>query len=298
MRVKDLGEFPLIDRIKSRIRTNHALVKGIGDDCAVLKYTADKYQLFTCDMLVAGVDFLPGEDPRLIGRKALAVSLSDIAACSGIPRHCLVSLGVPPEYPVSCVDAIYRGITGLAGEFNVNVAGGDISRAPTLFIDLSLIGEVEKKRLVLRNGAKPGDVIFVTGPLGGSIEGKHLKFTPRIRESRILSRDFKVHAMIDISDGLSQDLGHILAASSAGAVIYEGLIPLSRDCRSLKRALCDGEDFELIFTLALDDANRLFRRKLPGVVPIGYITPADCGLKLVYRSGRREDLRPAGYRHF
>jgi len=299
MQVKDLGEFPLIDRIKKRIRTTPALVKGIGDDCAVLKFTKDKYQLFTCDMLVSGVDFNPDEDPQLIGRKALAVSLSDIAACSGLPRHCLVSLGIPPKYPVAKIDAIYRGIIKLAGEYKVNIAGGDLSRAPSFFIDLSLIGEVEKDRLTLRTGAKPRDVIFVTGSLGGSLKGKHLKFTPRIKEARLLSRNFKVNSMIDISDGLSQDLGHILKASSVGATIYEGLIPQSPDCRSLKGALSDGEDFELLFTLSLAEANRLFSRRISGVTPIGFTTPAGSGLKLVRKNGRTETLKTfSGYTHF
>ncbi|MFZ2405089.1 MAG: thiamine-phosphate kinase, partial [Methylobacter sp.] len=169
MLIKKIGEFGLIERIRKSVAADPSVIKGIGDDCAVLPYTAKSFMLYTCDMLVEGVDFQPKENPALVGRKALAVSLSDIAACGGIPRWCLVSLGLPSHTRVEKVDSIYRGLGALAKKYSVGVVGGDISRAPKLTIDVSMIGEVDKKKLVLRSGAAPGDIILVTGSFGGSI---------------------------------------------------------------------------------------------------------------------------------
>ena len=147
-------------------------------------------------------------------------------------------------------------------EYKINIAGGDLSSSNRVIIDVSMLGLVEKKHLALRSAAKPGDYIFVTGELGGSILGKHLKFTPRVREARFLSENFKINAMIDVSDGLAQDLGHILSQSKVGAVIYEELIPLSPQARDLSDALNNGEDFELIFTMPQMEAKRFLNRKI------------------------------------
>jgi thiamine-monophosphate kinase len=297
MLIAKLGEFGLIDRLKKKIRVDSSVVKGIGDDCAVLEFDRSRYLLATCDMLIEGVDFSPRTDPYLIGRKALAVSLSDIAACAGSPRYCLVSLGLPKNTSVSYVDKITRGILDLAGKFRVNVVGGDLSRAKQLTLDVSVLGFVEKRDLVLRRGARKGDIIFITGDLGGSFRGKHLKFTPRLKEARYLAKHVKPHAMIDISDGLAQDLGHILKQSNAGAFIYEALIPMACDARNLEDALYGGEDFELLFTLPPTSAkillkkDRMFR-------PIGEITSKRFGLTLVGRNGRQSRILAKGFRHF
>lgn len=298
MRIEDIGEFRLIDRIRKSVRTDGTVVKGIGDDCAVVEGGGENYTLLTSDMIVAGVDFKPGESPRLIGRKALAVSVSDIAACGGIPRYALVSIGLPKRFPVKAVDAIYGGMQKLAGEYGVNIVGGDISRSPQLTIDLSLHGVVEKKNLVLRSGAKDGDVIFVTGAFGGSIKGKHLRFAPRLKEARFLVEHFKVNAMIDCSDGLAQDLRHILAASRVGCVIFEGLIPLSGACRGIDDALYSGEDFELIFTVAAKDASRLMSVKEHDFIPIGNVSAARWGARIIGKKGVSRELSERGWSHF
>ncbi len=298
MLVKEIGEFGLISRIAQRIKTDRSVIRGIGDDCAVLEFSKDKYQLFTCDMLVEGVDFFKNTDPFLIGRKALAVSVSDIAACAGIPRYCLVSLGLPPDTSVDFVDRFLKGMLSIAKDYAINITGGDISRAPQISVDVSMLGVVEKRRLLLRSGALKGDIIFVSGSLGGSLSGKHLKFKPRIKEARYLTRNFKVNAMIDISDGLIQDLRHILKASKTGAILYEEMIPLSTQAKGLKSALYDGEDFELLFTVPALEARKIISRNRDLFRPIGEIVERKYGLRLLSRKGKELPVKSRGFCHF
>jgi len=298
MLIGSLGEFGLIDRIKKLIKTDASVIKGTGDDCAVIKFSKDKYMLFTCDMLVEGVDFTGKESPYLVGRKAIAVSISDIAACAGLPRYCLVSLGVPKNSSVEFIDKLIKGMSRLARKYGINIVGGDISRSRQLTIDVSMLGIVEKKNLILRSGAKIGDIIFVTGKLGGSILGKHLRFIPRLKEARSLVKNFRVNSMIDISDGLTQDLGHILEESSTGAIIYEDLIPISKQARNLNDALYWGEDFELLFTLSAFEAKKLYRKKLTGFKPIGEIVDKKYGLRLMDKRGKEKFIKPKGFQHF
>jgi thiamine-monophosphate kinase len=296
--ISKLGEFGLIERFRSSIKLDSTVIKGSGDDCAVIEFNRDRYLLFTCDMLVEDVDFLPGENPYLIGRKSLAVSISDIAACAGVPCYCAVSLGLPKNTTIGFADRLFRGMRDSARQFKINIVGGDLSRSKKLSIDVSMLGLVEKKFLVLRSTAKEGDTIFVTGTLGGSIRGKHLRFTPRVRQARFLVENFRVNSMIDISDGLAQDLSHILKASKKGALIYEGQIPLSRRAKGLKDALYSGEDFELLFTMPRKEADRLLRRKISIFRPIGEITAAQAGLRLVDKKGKERNIKPKGFCHF
>jgi len=297
MWIGKLGEFGLIERIKKAIKTDKSVIKGIGDDCAVLKLDKSRFLLCTCDMIIEGVDFLKNEDPFLIGRKALGISISDIAACAGVPRYALVSLGLPKNSRVGTIDRIYRGINSLARKYKINIVGGDLSASLKLTIDVTLIGEVNKKELVLRNGARTGDIIFVTGSFGGSIKGKHLKFTPRLEEARYLTRKFRINSMIDVSDGLCQDLGHILKESAAGAVIYEDLIPLSKEASGIRDGLSSGEDFELIFTLGIKESRRLIASR-KRFYPVGHIVDRKYGLQFVDKHGRQRKIEPAGFRHY
>ncbi len=298
MLITKLGEFGLIERLKKSIKTDSSVIKGSGDDCAVLALDKKRYQLLTCDMIVEGVDFTIKDNPYLIGRKALAVSVSDIASSSGLPRHCLISLAMPKNTSVEFVDRLFKGMLGIAREYNINIVGGDISSAGQLIIDVSMSGIVEKKYLTLRSGAKIGDIIFVTGELGGSIQGKHLRFKPRLKEARFLAKNFKVNAMIDISDGLVQDLSHILKQSSVGALIYEDLIPVSKQAAGLGDALFMGEDFELLFTLSPKVAKKILHKKLTNFKPIGEITEKKPGLRLVDKRNKEIILKPKGFKHF
>ena len=298
MLLRNIGEFGLIDRIKKLIKTDSSVVKGTGDDCAVLKFNRNKYQLFTCDMIVENTDFTLKDNPYLIGRKAIAISVSDIAACAGLPRYCLVSLGMSKDTSVEFIDKLMKGMLSLAKEYNINLVGGDISRARQLTIDVSMLGIVEKKNLTLRSGAKIGDIIFVTGELGGSILGKHLRFIPRLKEARFLVKNFRVNSMIDISDGLTQDLGHILEESLKGAIIYEDLIPISKQARNLNEALYMGEDFELLFTMSHTESRRLLAKAKNNFRAIGEITDKTYGLRLVDKRGKEKIIKPKGFRHF
>jgi len=298
MKLSQIGEFGLIKRLQRKIKTDSSVVVASGDDCAVLKLDKNNYQLFTCDMIIEGVDFKKTDDLALVGRKALAVSISDIAACAGSPKHAVVSLGFSPNMPVTRVDRLAQGMFNLAKKYRINIVGGDISSADKLIIDVSMLGVVEKKNLFLRSGAKPGDIIMVTGSLGGSIKGKHLRFEPRLREARFLADNFKVNSMIDISDGLLQDLGHILEQSSMGAVIYEKLIPLSRQARGIDDALSSGEEFELLFTVSRDQAGRIMKSSKCRFTPIGEIMPRAFGLRTINYKNEYSRIKSGGYRHF
>ena len=288
----------MIERFRRRIRTDSSVIKGSGDDCAVLKFDRARYQLFTCDMLVEGVDFSSQEGPFLVGRKSIAVSLSDIAACAGIPAHCLVSLGLPKKTSVSFTDKLFRGMLAMARKFNLNLVGGDLSSSPKLVIDVSMLGFVEKKYFISRGNARAGDVIFVSGTLGGSIFGRHLKFTPRVKEARYLVENFRINAMIDVSDGLAQDLGHILRQSSKGAVLFEDLLPFDSRAKDLDDLLYSGEDFELLFTASRPQAEKILRKSGRLFKPIGEIVGQGRGITLITTAGEERGIQPKGFRHF
>ena len=298
MRLKEIGEFGLIERFRRQIKTDRSVFVGSGDDCAVLKLNSGRYQLFTCDMIVENVDFKRADDLKLVGRKALAVSISDIAACGGIPRHAVVSLGLPKNMKVKEVDLLSKGIFELARKYRINIVGGDISASEKLIIDVSLLGEVSKAKLCLRRGAKAGDIIMVTGSFGGSIKAKHLRFIPRLKEARFLTDNFKINSMIDVSDGLIQDLRHILEQSSAGAVIYESLVPLSKEAKDTQEALCSGEEFELLFTASRKEANRIIKSSKYHFKVIGEIMPESFGLRLIDYKNKYSKLKLSGFRHF
>lgn len=296
--LKKLGEFGLIKRIQKMAKQKRAIL-GIGDDCAVAPYTKDKYLLLTVDMLIEGVHFdLKKAGPKRVGRKALAVSLSDIAAMGGIPKYCLISQSAPSDASIKMIDDFYSGFLKLADEYGVELIGGDTNRSDKFIFDVCVIGEVEKKYLTRRGGAKVGDKIYVTGRLGGSIKGRQYDFTPRVKEARVLVRDFKVNAMIDVSDGISSDLRHIVESSGVGAVIYEKNIPIA-ESSSLKDALGGGEDFELLFTMPGDISGKILSERVGAPVKkIGEIRPKKDGVRIICKNGKEAELKAAGYKHF
>lgn len=300
MKIKDLGEFKLIDRIARGIKLSSRIVKGVGDDAAVLSsHAGDKYLLFTCDMLVEARHFHKKTDPYLVGKKSLSVNVSDIAAMGGVPKTAIISLAVPPSLNIKYVDDLYRGIKYVANKFKIDLAGGDTVGSDKVIISIALLGETEKNSLVLRSGAKEGDAVFLTGNVGGSIKGKHLSFTPRVEESRFLVKNFNIHSMIDVSDGLIADLGHILRSSKVGALVREKDIPISKLSKDFNSAINEGEDFELVFTLPADDKKRLiktwpFKTRLSD---IGQIRKSK-GLHLARKNNRIEKTAPKGYTHF
>lgn len=301
--VKNIGEFGLIGELRKQIHKKKSVRVGIGDDAAVLKSFSGKEVLFTTDMLIENRHFRLKEAAAFeIGWKAMAVNLSDIAAMGGWPTFAVVALGLPGHLPVNFVKELYRGLSRCAGLFGAVVVGGDTNASDKLVISVALLGESEKGKCVTRAGARVGDLIFVTGELGGSYASrKHLNFIPRLKEARFLTRHFKPSSMIDVSDGLAGDLGHICEESRVGAVLSKEAIPVSKNCVSVERALSEGEDFELLFTLSPKEAAFLTASAPKGSMhfhPVGKIVNQKEGVRLETSDGRFQDLTRGGFDHF
>jgi thiamine-monophosphate kinase len=309
-----MNEFELIAKLTKSLPTNESVVTGAGDDCAVLDLgVPDKLVLFKTDAVVEGFHFTRATTPEKIGRKALARCLSDIAAMAGTPTAALVTIALPEKFEPEFVAKIYDGINALARKHGVAIVGGETTTNPErILISISLLGTVPRGKQILRSGAKVGDAIFVTGELGGSLAEKHLDFEPRIAEANWLAEHFSIHAMIDLSDGLAGDLRHILNAGKTGAEILKSAVPISREAKlrvkqssaakpAFVAALTDGEDFELLFTVASKDAVKLldaWKKKFPKLKLscIGKIVAGD-GILIRDKSGSHK-LNAHGYVHF
>jgi thiamine-monophosphate kinase len=235
------------------------VITGIGDDCAVVRGPAGgRLLLLKTDCVVEGRHFLESHPAGAIGWKAACRAVSDMAACGGEPVSALVTCVIRPEQSGSWLDALYRGIAKAGREFGFNVVGGELARTDgPAVISVSMTGEVEPEMYVGRGGGRPGDLLYVTGVLGGSLKaGWHLRFRPRLPEARWLAGKFRLRALMDLSDGLAADLPRLARASGAGFVLDQSSIPRRRGA-TLKQALGDGEDFELLFALAPSDAAAL-----------------------------------------
>lgn len=295
MKLRELGEDRLIAQLVARLKTRPEVIAGPGDDCAVVPAPEKgRDLLLKTDCVVEGVHFLPNEKPQKVGWKAMMRTLSDFAAMAGEPHYALITLIAPAEREARWVSQLYQGLQRAADRFGVVVVGGETSstRGPTV-ISVSALGSVEKKRCVRRNGGKAGDILFVTGKLGGSAQGRHVKFIPRIAEARWLSAHFRVHAMMDLSDGLGADLPRLAEASGLGFEIQEATLPRHRGC-SIAQALNDGEDYELLFALSPNEAAALekkWRKQFPRL-PLTRIG------RLTRRSALVTDHSLHGYVHF
>ena len=256
----DLGEDNLVRLITSKLATDASVIVGPGDDCAVVTVPRQGEQLLLkTDTVVEGVHFTADTLSRLVGRKAMARVLSDFAAMAATPKYALVTLIAPPETSVKRVLDIYEGMRKLADEHEVRIVGGETSRGSQLSLTVSMTGTAPKKKWVSRSGAKAEDFIAVTGTLGGSIRGKHLKFQPRLAEARWLVQNGRATAMMDLSDGLAKDLPRLADQSGVGFMIKPSLMPITRGC-TLEQALHDGEDYELLVTLHPDNMLGLFSK--------------------------------------
>jgi thiamine-monophosphate kinase len=298
--LSQIGEFGFIDRLKKQIGKSPSVIKGIGDDTAVVPLSSSKYLLLTADMLVEGVHFTKNMPPGAVGRKAMACSLSDIAAMGGLAKYAVISLGASPSTPTGFIFQLYQGMQAIAKEHRVAIVGGDTVKSQKIIINVAMTGEVAKRALVTRSGARPGDRIFVTGPLGRSFaSGWHLRFTPRLAQAQFLVKHFKPSAMIDISDGLAADLDHILEESRVGAVLDQRSIPLRRGAKWTE-GLYDGEDFELLFTLSPRQADGLqgVQRQGCSFQLIGEIVGPNRGLQLRAADGTLKRLTIKGFTHF
>ena len=340
MKLEDIGEFSLIKKITKDIFVDKSMViAGVGDDVAVIKTKSEKYSLLTCDVLIEGTHFKRETiTPYQLGKKAIAINVSDIAAKGGIPNQALISIGLTKDTKVKYVEEIYRGIKEDAKKFNIDIVGGNTALSKDkIFVDIFLIGEIEPEFLLLRSGAKTGDKILVTGNLGDSSAGleiienpdikfkgiklekryknnlkiAHLNPCPRLVEGRIIVKTNLANSMMDISDGLSSDLTKICEASGVGAIIWGDKIPISKEtlafAKSIKKsplnfALHGGEDYELLLTSPPENAN-LIIQKIQGktktkVTELGEIKDKEFGIKIIKTDGKITSLNSWGWNHF
>ena len=334
MKIGELGEFGLISRIASGVANGRGVITGIGDDAAVTALSPGMQLLTSTDMLVEDVHFRRvWHDPYRLGRKSLAVSISDIAAMGGVPRWALLSLAIPPDISLEFLDAFTRGFLAMATEQGVALIGGDTcSSRAGLTISVTIMGEQEPERILRRSGARPDDDIWVTGTLGDAALGlellekgeasspvtaeerellisRLLDPSPRAAAGRALAEAGIVSAMIDVSDGLVADFGHIAEQSACGGTIRLDTLPLSPAFRTalLSRpsshhdlALAGGEDYELAFTAPAANREKIVQlMKKCGIDarPVGIVTALP-GVTVVFADGSTYAPQNKGYNHF
>lgn len=304
--VMPFSEASLIDFLRRRAARGPEVEVGIGHDAAVVRSPRGDGLVLKSDQTIEDVHFTRGEAPwELFGRKAVARVLSDLGAVGARPVACLCSLALPDDVDEAAAQAILAGVMALADGAPASLVGGDLSRSPRgVVIDVSALGFLEGRAPMLRAGARPGDALVVTGPLGRSRDGHHLRFLPRWREGMALAASGLVRACIDLSDGLGRDVHHLAAASGVGARLDACALPRRRGAdgapATVAQALHDGEDFELLFAVGADDLPRL--RSLPDLAAvslqqIGVCTAATAGVMLVREDGAEEALPPGGFQH-
>lgn len=335
--LSDLGEFGLIDRLNTLIRREGVkvprLLLGIGDDAACFRSREGFELLVTCDSVVEGRHYLPRYiTPQDLGRRAMALNISDIGAMGGLPLYALISLGLKGDIPIADVEAMYRGFLLELNPFEASIIGGNLTKTDQdTFIDVTLIGEVEQDKMIRRSTAREGDTILVTGYPGQAAaglefllqaeSGKDLGNHPlirayntpshRAREGRAVALSGCATAMIDTSDGFLGDLGHICEESSVGAVLIQEKLPISVDLleasKQLRRdpydmVLLESDDYELIITCDPENVDRI-RASLGSlnqdpVSDVGRITHASEGIQLIQPDGKARVMAPSGWDHF
>ena len=331
MELKKLGEFGLIKKFARCAGVNHPdVIKGIGDDAAVIRSSKTQCQLLTTDTLIEGIHFEPSfTTPYLLGKKSIAVNLSDIAAMGGTPVCFVVSLSILPRTPYEFIHKFYQGMIQAARAFGVSLAGGDTTGSRDhMVITITVLGTARADRIIYRHGARPGDAIYVTGFLGDAALGlslikrrkalsrirplikKHLDPLPRVAEGNRISRMHLASSMIDISDGLLADLRHILKESQAGARIWRNRLPLSPQYQKhwqegagdrYAPALCGGEDYELLFTVPPNKQKRVAALERACGIPvtcIGEITGKKGTLKILDEQNKEVAYEKEGFAHF
>lgn len=314
MRIKKSakGELALINWIRKNTTLKPGKFPiGIGDDAAAVRLASGELIVLTTDMILEGTHFqLSQATPYRIGWKAICCALSDVAAMGLQATAAVVSLALREDLGLGFAKKIYRGMAKASSEFDVAIIGGDVaSWDEPIAVAVTVLGETGGLRPIRRDGARPGDWLMVTGSLGGSGLGKHLGFRPRLKEGHTLNKGYRIHSMIDISDGLLGDSGHILAESDVGAVLFAEKIPLSRAARrlssksgktALHHALYDGEDFELLFSASPRESQKILSQKPLGKLILSHIGEVrkKKGLFLLYPDGKERQMEPVGYEHF
>lgn len=335
MKLKEIGEFGFIDRVAPLgIIRSQGVVKGIGDDCAVISLGESEYLLVTTDMMVERVHFLVETTTAdALGAKALATNISDIAACGGVPRDAFISLAIPDSVQVEWLDDFYAGMASLARDYEVNLLGGDTTASKSdLVINIALTGTVPGEQVLFRHTARPGDLVVLTGPTGESGAGcqillsfptpptlssetietltrAHLQPRPHVPEGRLLAQSGACTAAIDVSDGLSSDLGHICQDSGIGAVLYEESIPVTADLRAAADALGKdpldwilngGEDYVLLAAVKPQMWLQLAEKAAQNGMTfycVGEFARGS-GMELEARDGIRRPIGKLGWNHF
>lgn len=333
MKFNEIGEFGFIESIKKEcITTLKDIIKGIGDDCAVFGPYSGRVLLFTTDMLVEDIHFLKAKiTPYQLGWKTIAVNLSDIAAMGGRPLFLLISLAIPAEMNIELIQDFYKGMKDICEHYEVNILGGDTVASPDkLVISVSLIGDAKENEVLYRSGARPGDSIYVTGNIGDSSAGLkilkneisppksiashfiklHNEPKPLIKTGRIIAASRLASAMIDLSDGLLSDLGHICKESGVGAMLFKKKIPISSELKLLASrvkfnpidlAFSGGEDYLLLLTVPkakIKDFEILYKNK--GSSPLYLIGEIreEKGVRMVNDDGSIEEISIRGFNHF
>ena len=333
LKFDEIGEFGFIESIKKDCNTTlNDVIKGIGDDCAVFGPYSGRVLLFTTDMLVEDIHFLKAKiTPYQLGWKSIAVNLSDIAAMGGRPLVLLISLAIPPEMDVELIQDIYKGMKNICEHYKINIVGGDTVASPDkLIINVSLIGDAKENEVLYRSGARPGDSIYLTGNVGDSFAGLNILKKEIPSTKSIASHFIKIHnepkplietgmaiaasglanAMIDVSDGLLSDLGHICKESGVGAMFFKSKIPISSELKLLASrvrfdpldfALSGGEDYLLLLTVPesnIKDFEMLWKDKVASpLYLIGGIRQKK-GIKMVNDDGSIEEIIKRGFNHF
>jgi thiamine-monophosphate kinase len=323
MKLSELGEFGFIERIRRAVAQAPGVAVGIGDDCAVLELPPGERLLTSTDLLIEDVHFRRAwTDMERLGRKSVSVNVSDIAAMGGTPRHLYLGLGIPKDFALEELDAFVAGFLAACADYRATLVGGDTCRSPgPLMISVTVEGTVAAGELVCRSGARVGDGVYVSGTLGDSalalrqlLDGKvpeaasaarHHDPRAQVALGRTLASARIPSAMIDVSDGLLADLGHLMESSAVGAQIDEAALPLSAalrravndDPERIELALSGGEDYELLFTVPPEREPALADLALP-VTRIGVIVPNAAGLRVKNRQGDLRPAAPAGFNHF
>ncbi|MFQ6084267.1 MAG: thiamine-phosphate kinase [Candidatus Aminicenantia bacterium] len=330
MKLSEIGEFGVVSSIRSDLKDfQKQVIAGIGDDTAAIELSGKKLVLFTSDTLVEDIHFKWDYfSPSQVGWKAMVVNVSDIAAVGGSPTHCLVSLALPAHTDMIVVREVYRGLKRAASRYRVGIVGGDIVCAPSFIITVSLLGEAKRENIVLRSGAKRGDLIYVTGQLGSSEAGlaclkrsnwkvnpkirqflikRHLMPSPRLVEGQKIANSQIATSMIDLSDGLASDLHRLAEESKVGAILWEDELPIAPATEelakvmgksSLEWVLYGGEDYELLFTVPPNKSTEVEQNLGFPHALIGEVVDSDQGIYLKDRKGNRTKVEDRGYHHF
>lgn len=257
--LKDFGEDAVVERLARLLKATPSVIAGAGDDCAVVRAPRKGcVNVLKTDAVIEGVHFQWKDKPGLVGRKAIARVISDFAAMGATPRHALVTLVCPKTTELKRLESVYRGMQAIAERFGIAIVGGELSQGLVMMISVAMEGEVTEDRWVGRGGGHAGDVLMVTGKLGGSFGGRHLTFDPRVAEGQWLAGRAAVHAMMDLSDGLAKDLPRLARASGTAFDVDLAQLPAHRGCTA-EQAWGDGEDYELLLAVAPKSAAALKR---------------------------------------